>query len=273
MLALHVEPIPLPDHWSVPPGERSGAFSISPAGSVPGSPGGVHGAQADVGEGGHGPGGDASAAVGDAKGKPEGGGQGPSVVVSATPSGSVTGPAGVSGITAGTLPPLKPEALVYPVKPETPKAHAPTFVVSSSSGGGGGLRIYGVLHSRKIYTVYLSMPGKSWILQYCARESTPPPDPGLRAVQINIQPPLAPPAPLEEFDFHRPTDPPDSPDTMIILYGIIHEDGSVSDLKALQGPDPFSNAAACAAFARWKFQPALRAGKPLALEILLGIPQ
>ncbi len=59
---------------------------------------------------------------------------------------------------------------------------------------------------------------------------------------------------------------------MIVLHGIIHEDGSVSDLTVLQGLDPTSDAAARAAFSRWKFKPALRAGTPVALEILVGIP-
>jgi hypothetical protein len=185
---------------------------------------------------------------------------------------SVSGSAGSTGISAGTLAPLKAEDLVYAVKPETPKAHAPSLVVSSGSWGGGGLRIYGVLHGDKIYTVYFSMPGKNWILQYCAHEKSTQVDAASRVVQIHIEPPLAPPAAIEQFDFHRPTEQPDSAQAIIILHGTIHEDGSVSDLAVLQGVDPISNAAACAAFSRWKFKPALRAGIPVAIEILVGIP-
>jgi hypothetical protein len=116
------------------------------------------------------------------------------------------------------------------------------------------------------------MPGKSWILQYCAHEPAAQVDASARVVQIHISPPLAPPAAIEQFDFRRPQAPSDAGQPMIILHGFIHEDGTVSDLAALEGSDPASNAAACAAFSRWKFKPALRAGVPVALEILVGIP-
>ena len=134
------------------------------------------------------------------------------------------------------------------------------------------LRIYGVLHGDKIYTIYFSMPGKNWVLQYCAHENSTQVDDASRIVQINIQPPLAPPAAIEQYDFHRPPPQQDSAGSMIILHGIIHEDGSVSDLSTLQGVDATSNAAASLAFSRWKFKPALRSGKPVTLENLVGIP-
>jgi hypothetical protein len=265
IMALSVDPVPLKD--AIPSGVREGAFSISPAGTVQGAAGGAPGAPTDVRNGGQGPGGENS--VGAGNGSP-GGGQD----VNSPSAGlmiSVSGRAGATGISAGTLAPLKAEDLVYAVNPQTLKTHAPTVVVSSGSWGGGGLRIYGVLHSDKIYTVYLSMPGKNWILQYCAHENPPPVDATAREVQIHIQPPLTPPAAIDQFDFHRPTEPQD-PSAMIILHGTIHEDGSVSDLAVLQGLDSTSNAAACTAFSRWRFKPAQRAGTPVALEILVGIP-
>lgn len=273
IMSLGVDPIPLKDLSSIPGGVHNGAFSISPTGTLRGSPGGVPGGSPEVGEGGQGPGGDKSVAVGEGKGAPGGGGPGsPAVGASASPAVSVSGPAGAAGISAGTLPPLKPEDLVYPVKPETPKARAPTMVVSTGSTGGGGLGIYHVLHGGKIYTVYLSMPGKSWVLQYCAHESPPQADSASREVRFQIQPPLTPPAAIDQFDFHRPPQPQDPANSMIILHGAIREDGVVSDMKVLQGRDPIDNAAAIAAFLRWKFKPALRAGIPVPLEILVGIP-
>lgn len=273
VMSLGVAPVPLKDPSLIPGGVHNGAFSISPSGTLRGSPGGAPGGSPEAGEEGGGPGGDKSMAVGEGKGTPGGGGHGsPDAIPSATPAVSVSGPAGAVGISAGTLAPLKPEDLVYPVKPETPKAHAPTMVVSSGSFGGGGLRIYGVLHGDKIYTVYLPMPGKSWILQYCAHVSPPQADSASRIVQIQIQPPLTPPAAIDQFDFHRPPQPQDPANSMIILHGTIHENGLVSDLTVLQGRDLIDNAAAMAAFLRWKFKPALRAGFPVALEILVGIP-
>ena len=270
IMALSVDPVPFKDLSQIPAGQHEGAFSVGPAGTGQGSPGGVPSGSPDVGEGGPGPGGDKSAAVGDGKGIPGGGGHDSSAYTS--PTVSVSGQAGNAGISAGTLAPLKAEDLVYALKPDTPKTHAPSMVVSGSSYGGGGLRLYGVLHSDRVYTVYFSMPGKSWVLEYCVRDSARPVDSATRAVQINIQPPLIPPAAITEFDFHRPTEQPDPANSMIILHGIIHVDGSVSDLAVLQGRDAMSDAAACAAFSRWKFKPALRAGTPVELEILVGIP-
>jgi hypothetical protein len=273
IMALSVDPIPLGEHTAIPAGVSTGAFSISPAGTLPGIPGGAPGAPPDPGKGEQAPAGDGTVPAGNESRSPGGGGQSSSASTpSASPIISVSGRAGAMGISAGTLAPLKAEDLVYAVNPETLKTRAPSVVVSSGAWGGGGLRVYGVLHGGKIYTVYFSMPGRNWILQYCTQDYPPQVDTAARVVQIHIQPPVAPPAAVEQFDFHRPTPPPDPANSMIILHGIIHEDGSVSDLAVLQGLDAISDAAACAAFARWKFKPAQRAGTPVALEILVGIP-
>ncbi len=145
------------------------------------------------------------------------------------------------------------------------------MVVSTGAFGGGGLRIFGVLHSDKIYSVYFSMPGRSWILQYCVHDHTAQPDPTTRIVQFHMQAALVPPAPIVQSDFHRPMS--DNPGSVgYVLHGIIHDDGSVGDLKVLEGGDPVSNAAAIIAFSRWKFRPATRGGVPVELEVLVGIP-
>jgi hypothetical protein len=273
VMALSADPIQLKDLSAIPQGQHEGAFSVSPTGRAQGSPGGVPGGVPDAGEGGPGPGGDKSLAVGDGKGPLGGGGLSVSSPNHAAGAAvSVTGAPGASGSSSGTLPPAKAEDLVFAVKPDTPKARAPSMVVSAGSYGGGGLRVYGVLHSSRIYTVYFSMPGKSWILEYCAHEGSGEVASGTRSVQISIQPPLSPPAAIAQFDFHRPPQPPDTLSSMIILHGIIRVDGSVSDLVVLQGLDAMSDAAAVAAFLRWKFQPAQRAGAPVELEVLLGIP-
>lgn len=273
IVAISVEPVPLKDLSSIPGGSHAGQFAISPAGTVHGGKGGGASGGPDAGAAGRGAGSEKALAVGNGSGQPGGEGHGPGPAGSAPSAGlSISGPPGGGAITAGTLPPLKPEDLVYAVKPETPKAHAPSMVVSSGSLGGGGLRIYGVLHGDRIYTVYFSMPGKNWILQYCARQNSIQVDSASRTVQLQIQPPLTPPAALEQYDFHRPPPASDAPAAMIILHGLIHPDGTVSGLEALEGRDAVSNAAACAAFGRWKFKPALRAGNPVELEILMGIP-
>ena len=268
IMALSTEPVPFTDLSQIPGGHHEGAFSIGPAGTQTGSPGGVPGGSPEAGEGGPGAGGDKSTAVGGGKGPLGGGGPGSGT----GPSVSITGGGGTTGTSGGTLPPLRPQDLVYKVKPDAPKAHAPTMVVSSGASGGGGLRVYGVLHSDRIYTVYFSMPGKSWILQYCLRASAPPADPAAGTVQLTIPPALTPPAAIDQFDFQRSPDQQDSASGMIILHGTINDEGVVSGVTVLQGLEPTLDAAAVEAFSRWKFKPAMRAGAPVAIEFLVGIP-
>ena len=275
--SLSVDPIPLKDMGTLPPGNAEGAFSISPTGSLgAGSPGGEPGGGLGVGKGGEGAGGDRSVGIG--KGEAGGGGgpggvAGGSLSVSGTgggPSGGLGGGGGGGG--GGTLPPLDAAALVYPVTTTSMKPRVSGFVVSSGPAGGGGLRVFNVLHGEKIYTIYLPMPGKSWILQYCAHEDSPKPAETSRTVQVHMLPPLTPPDAIGQFDFHRPPSKSEPGNDMIILHGLIHEDGSVSNLEILKGSDQLLDDAAMAAFARWKFRPALRSGTPVAVDILVGIP-
>lgn len=262
LTTLSVDPIPLKDMGPLPPGNAEGAFSIGPAGTAgPGSPGGVPGGELGVGSGGPGAGGDKSVGVG--KGDAGGGGGGG--------EGSITMSGHGSGV-GGYLPPLDPGSLVYPVNTKNMKPRATGIIVSAGPSGGGGLRIYGVLHGEKIYTVYMSMPGRNWIMEYCAHEDSPKPTQQSRTVEVRLQPPLTPPDAVGQFDFHRPPIVPDQANNMIVLHGLIHEDGSVTNLEVLRGLEQTLDEAALAAFSRWKFRPALRAGTPVAVDILVGIP-
>jgi len=59
---------------------------------------------------------------------------------------------------------------------------------------------------------------------------------------------------------------------LIILRGTIEEDGTVTAVQVHQGVAQEADLAAREAFARWKFKPALREGKPTRVEILVGVP-
>jgi TonB family protein len=59
---------------------------------------------------------------------------------------------------------------------------------------------------------------------------------------------------------------------MVTLYAVIHADGKVGDIRVLNSPDERLDSFAAKALARWKFVPALRAGKPVALEAVVVIP-
>ena len=59
---------------------------------------------------------------------------------------------------------------------------------------------------------------------------------------------------------------------MVTLYAVIRSDGKVGDIKVLNSPDDRLDSYAEKALARWKFVPAERAGKPVALEAVVKIP-
>ena len=119
-----VDPIPLKDLSSIPGGIQWCVFN-EPHWTLRGSPGGVPGGSPEVGEGGQGPGGDKSVAVGEGKGTLRWRARQSCGRRLRQSCDRVSGPAEAAGISAGTLP-LKPEDLVYPVKPEHPRpAHPP----------------------------------------------------------------------------------------------------------------------------------------------------
>jgi TonB family protein len=59
---------------------------------------------------------------------------------------------------------------------------------------------------------------------------------------------------------------------MVTLYAVIHSDGKVGDIRVLNSPDERLDSYAAKALARWKFVPAERAGKAVALEAVVEIP-
>jgi hypothetical protein len=268
LISLSVEPVPKKDLLTLPPGNRQGAFSVAPLDIRLGSPGGLPAGDDGAGKGGSGAGGDSSVAAG--KETTGGGGPGPADG-RAVPSVNGDPPASTT-VAGGSLPPLPPERLIYPVNIAALRLHRSGLVVSAGPGGGGGLPAYGVLHGHRIYTIYLPMPGRNWILQFCAAGDDPPPAQPSQTVEIHMEAPLVPPTAVDQFDFHRPPLPEENAGRMIILHGVIQPDGSVSNVEVLQAVEPSSDKAAAAAFARWKFTPALRSGSPVAVEVLVGIP-
>ncbi|HLW99679.1 MAG TPA: energy transducer TonB [Candidatus Acidoferrales bacterium] len=251
----------------LPFGNRVGEFTISPDGMATGSPGGLKGAPPGGGSASKGSGGDGSVGVGDGK---TGGGGGGTTIGSGTISvtGNDTGPGGRTL----AAPPVA-EDMVFQLAPFT-KLRKNVLIVSTGPIGGGGLGVYQALQCRKIYTVFLPMPESNWTLQYCVRDDPSveqaPKTAGMTTT-IHLQPGLVPPVPESQFDFKRVPVPPEKSRKMIVLKGTIREDGTVGDVQIYSGVLPLMDEAARLAFSRWKFTPALRSGKPVAVEILVGI--
>jgi hypothetical protein len=262
LLSLSINPAPLGNALEVPPGIREGEFSVSPEGGGPGALGGDPNGVAGAGTGRPGPGGDSSTAIG--SGRSGGGGGGDTDPRAGSVSISPTNPGNLE-----SLPPMLVK-WIFPVAEVTaPQRNG--LLISSGPTGGGGLRIYGVLRGGKVYTAYLPMPNRNWVLEYSLVPAEPATAP---SGQITLAPEetLAPPRAERRFDFYRPALEPAKNTRTIVLHGRIGEDGTVQDLKVLQKVQEEADQLAMAAFSQWRFRPATRKGQPVAVEILVGIP-
>jgi hypothetical protein len=263
-----VDPGPAGSVVALGPGNRWGEFSISPPGGQPGSPGGSPGGVVGGGTSGAGLGGDGSTGVGPGGGGGGGGASGKSGTISISGSGG----SGASGALVSA--PLA--SMVYPVPTSVlPRVRKSGLVVSAGPIGGGGLAVYRALSCGKIYTVFLPMPGKNWTMQYCqkADPAQPKSNPDNRSTVIHLESALIPPDadPDSRFDFQRLPVPIEKGHKIIVLRGRLLADGTVSDLQVYQGLVPAMDEAARLAFSRWKFKPAMRDGKAVAVDILVGI--
>ena len=114
------------------------------------------------------------------------------------------------------------------------------------------------------------MPGKPWTLQFCQAGATPAAQ--NRSAVIHMEQGIIQPDATTRFDFKRLPVPFEKKNKPIVLKGVIKDDGTVTDLKVFQGIVPGMDEAARVAFSRWKFKPAMREGKNIAVDILVGIP-
>jgi hypothetical protein len=262
VLVLVVDPADPGSKVKLPPGNRAGEFSVSP-GTGAGSPGGSEAGVASAGSRGRGAGGDTSVGIGSGSNGGGGGKSGSSVSVftsGGAPSGSL-----------GSELALK---MVYPVPAALlSKLRRNSLIISTGPNGGGGLDVYGAMHCGKIYTIFLPMPGKNWTMQYCRRpDGTPEQAVQATSTVVHMAEGLVPPQADTQFDFRRVPVAPEKAHKMIILKGTIQDDGTPSDLQVYESILPEMDEAAKTALSHWKFKPAMREGKAVAVQILVGIP-
>jgi protein TonB len=58
----------------------------------------------------------------------------------------------------------------------------------------------------------------------------------------------------------------------VIVYAVIHADGSVGDVRVLRGADERLDRFATEAVSQWKFDPATKNGTPVDVEATFQIP-
>jgi len=247
----------------LPPGNRTGEFSTSVSDNLVGSPGANRAGVTGGGAGNRGKGGDGSTGLGSAS---SGGGalslsEGPVTI-----HGEGTNSSG-SGMLGSAL----ARGIVYPV-PAAFNIRRNSLIVSAGSLGGGGLNAYGVLHCGKIYTIFLPMPGKNWTMQYCGQSGAEAAAAAESPTVAHFGEGIVPPQAESKFDFERSPLPPEKAGKLIILKGVLRADGFIDELQVYQGVLPEMDDNARLAFSQWKFKPALREGKPIPVQVLVGIP-
>jgi len=267
IVVISVDPGTFSQLASLAQGNRYGALAIAPSKEGLGSPGGSPNGKSAGGSGGPGKGGDASPGVGPSH---SGGGGGAEGVGNATLS-AVGGAGRAGGVDTNKLLGSVRPSTVYAVTSPTKLRRAP-LVVSTGPIGGGGLDAYGALHCGKVYTIFLPMPGKSWVLQYCAHQGAAGNPAQTNASVVQMEAGLVPPAADQQFDFRRLAVPEKDADKLIVLRGLIDKDGSISEVHVYQGVLPEMDEEAALAFSNWKFKPATRASLPISVDVLVGIP-
>ncbi len=128
-----------------------------------------------------------------------------------------------------------------------------------------------VFSGRKFYSLTLNMPnlnsaGGSWVVHFAEAKRDLARDGGAAA---DISQPMA----------TRKVDPAYPMELMrqnvagtVILYAMIHADGTVGDVRVLRGVDERLDRFASDAVSQWKFEPATKNGIPVEVEATFQIP-
>lgn len=236
LLVLNVSPVAPNGPMTVPEGNRRGEFAAGPNGH----PGAT--AQPEIAAG--------SNASGGSK---EGLNSLPGNVFIAAPPKKVTGDVVISAPSLPSAPSARMRDTPSPMR-DTP----PAGKIESE-----------VFGDRRSYSMALNMPnltsatGSSWIIRFAEMN----PAPG--SIGDGVSAPVA----LSKVDPAYPAAlMHDRIEGVVILYAVIHSDGSVGEVKVLQGVDDTLDENARNALQKWHFRPGTKNGAPVDLEAVIRIP-
>ncbi|HWR37534.1 MAG TPA: TonB family protein [Clostridia bacterium] len=257
LIALSVQPGQPTGPIEVPAGNRHGVFAVGPEGK-PGAPGtpNIVGGALEKGSGG-------TSTAGN------GTGSNPSDVpagisVGKPPAGTVTGPvAGDVPLSNAQAPStsLRDKLIAAARMPDIGRQPLPGTTPKADR------RIEDkVFNGKKYYSLTLNMPNLSsasgtWIIRFAELRPT------------RDQSDLSAPVALTKSD---PAYPPDlirdRIEGTVVLYAIIHADGTVTDMRVLNSVDQRLDENAMKALARWHFRPGTKHGEPVDIEAVVQIP-
>ena len=254
MVALSVNPAAPDEPLQPPAGNRRGEFSASPAGNTVGS------GRPTITESGK----ENSASTGGSTtvpGLPPGiriGEPSRSSSPTATP-GSDAGP----GMSASITIDRHPIASIPPPRVDVDTTNRKPATVSERAPSEAERKVFG---PRRFYQMTLNMPnlnsaGGSWIVRFAELQDAPGTG-ELFSPLLTVKADPAYPSELQRENVHG----------TVTLYAIIHSDGSVRDIRVLDGADDRLDQYAREALSRCRFEPALKDGVPVALEAVVAIP-
>lgn len=136
-----------------------------------------------------------------------------------------------------------------------------------------GSRLSSAAGGRRVYTIYINMPNLnsqsgSWVLRFAELGD----ETGLSsggAAESDIVAPIA----LKKVDPRYPASARQTGiEGSVLLYGIIRADGSVDSVQVVRGLHSLLDESAADAFQHWRFQPGVKNGAPINLEVVVEIP-
>lgn len=247
-----------------PAGNRRGSFAATPGGHAGAS--GAPGAASGVTSGPPGSGGGHGNGSG-------GSGKGRSDLPAGLYVGTATGtPSPVAGDPAKAAANSVNPNLTASVRPPRVATSRPMQPESAAKLTESERAIFG---DRKFYSVTLNAPnlnsaGGSWVIRFAElnHESGP-----------HEHEADAPPADISQPMATRKVDPAYPAQLMrqnvrgtVILYAVIHADGSVGNVRVLRSVDERLDRFASEAVTQWKFEPATKNGTPVDVEATFQIP-
>ncbi len=249
-----------------PAGNRRGTFAATPEGHSGGS--GSPGSSSEASEAGTGSGGITGSHESGADSAPQTGNDLPLGLYVGKPSSK---PDAVAGD-----PTNKPSAdavnpnLIASARPPRATASRPMQPESATKLNEAERAVFA---GRKFYSVTLNMPnlnsgGGSWVIRFAELKH-----------ESDSRDPNSPAADLSQPTATRKVDPAYPTQLMqqnvsgtVILYAVIHADGTVGGVRVLRGVDERLDRFASEAVAQWKFDPATKNGQPVDVEATFQIP-
>lgn len=250
VVALSASPAPPRPVVEVPRGNLAARVSISPAGTHRGTPDG------------------ASSSTGGSSSSRTGGGNRSLPAAVSISGGRGRAVASGGGIGAGHA---SSRLLLKPMNslPERPK---PRTGPADVAGLAPNERPEDLFAGKEIHSLNIALPnvtsssGSNWALNFTQLDEGT--SPFNRPTGV-----LYGPVAVTKVDPKYPVEAiRENIEGEVVLYAIIRADGLVDSIQVVHHLDPLVDREAVAALAQWKFRPATRNGKPVAVEAIVHIP-